>query len=87
MPSYRPCTANISVGTKMGAASSSQILSLEVVLFKGGRSVRRTVFDRGRGDSMSALLTSFAVEFQQTVHQCVGRAEGRRSQSSERNRE
>ena len=43
MPSYRPCTANISAGTKLGAASHPQILSLEVVLFKGGRSVRSPI--------------------------------------------
>jgi len=38
MPIYRPCMANNSAGTKLGAASHSQILSLGVVLFKGGRS-------------------------------------------------
>jgi len=38
LPIYRPCMANNSAGTKLGAASHSQILSLEVVLFKGGRS-------------------------------------------------
>ena len=39
MPIYRPCMANNSAGTKLGAASHSQILSLGVVPFKGGRSV------------------------------------------------
>ena len=35
----RPCMANNPAGTKLGAASYPQILSLEVVLFKGGRSL------------------------------------------------
>ena len=38
MPIYPPCMANNPAGTKLGAASHSQILSREVVLFKGGRS-------------------------------------------------
>ncbi len=38
MPSYRPCMANNPAGTKLGAASHPQILSLEAVPFKGGRS-------------------------------------------------
>ena len=39
MPIYRPCMANNSAGTKLGAALHPQILSLEVVPFKGGRSI------------------------------------------------
>ena len=41
MPIYRPCMANNPAGTKLGAASHPQILSLGVVPVKGGRSVQR----------------------------------------------
>jgi hypothetical protein len=45
MPIYRPCMANNLAGTKLGAASHPQILSLEAVPFKGARSrVNREVY-------------------------------------------
>jgi hypothetical protein len=48
MPSYRPCMANASVGPKLGAASNPQILSLEVVLFKGAGRFFWPIFGESR---------------------------------------
>ena len=60
----RPCMANNPTGTKLGAASHTQVLSLEVVPFKGGRSrgcfpMATNSGDGGNTDQMTSPAKGF----------------------------
>ena len=48
MPSYRPCMANNSAGTKLGAASGGQKPNLKTGVIHGGRSAPTITLSTGR---------------------------------------